>query len=76
MLGHNALDGVGRRRDQFGDARPPLWIGLHCSMFAKVVGPFFVINAYPVLPWIGVMLLGFGGVDDVREARARSATAR
>jgi uncharacterized membrane protein len=58
VLGHNALDGVWPTADQFGEAGPPLWIGLH-STFTKVVGPFFLINAYPVLPWIGVMLVGF-----------------
>ena len=59
VLGHNALDGVWPTAESFGEAGPPLWIGLH-SFFVRPVGPFFVINAYPVLPWIGIMLLGFG----------------
>jgi uncharacterized membrane protein len=59
VLGHNGLDGVWPTAESFGEAGPPLWIGLH-SFFIKPIGPFFVINAYPVLPWIGVMLLGFG----------------
>ncbi len=58
VLGHNALDGVWPTAQDFGDAGPPLWIGLF-SQFAKVVGPFFLINAYPVVPWIGIMLVGF-----------------
>jgi uncharacterized membrane protein len=37
----------------------PVWVALHGTM-ARTVGPFFVINAYPLLPWIGVMLVGFG----------------
>jgi len=59
VLGHNALDGLWPTAQEYGEAGPPLWIGLH-SPFVKVLGPFFVINSYPVLPWIGVMLLGFG----------------
>ena len=59
VLGHNALDGVWPTQQNFGDPGTPLWIGLH-AFFAKAMGPFFVMNAYPVLPWIGVMLLGFG----------------
>jgi uncharacterized membrane protein len=58
VLGHNALDGIWPTADQFGDSGPPMWIGLH-SVFAKVVGPFFLINSYPVLPWLGIMLVGF-----------------
>ncbi len=59
VLGHNALDGVWPTADRFGDAGAPMWIGLH-SVFAKVVGPFFLINSYPLLPWLGIMLVGFG----------------
>jgi uncharacterized membrane protein len=59
VLGHNALDGVWPTADDYPQFEAPLWIGLH-SFFIKPMGPFFVINAYPVLPWIGVMLLGFG----------------
>src|SRR5688572_10483570 len=58
VLGHNALDGVWPTPGQYGEAGPPLWIGLHAP-FTKIVGPFFVLNAYPVLPWIGIMLIGF-----------------
>jgi uncharacterized membrane protein len=59
VLGHNALDGIWPTAESFGEAGPPLWIGLH-SFFIKTIGPFFVINAYPVVPWIGIILLGFG----------------
>ena len=59
VLGHNALDGVWPTQQPFGNPDTPLWIGLH-SQFGMVMGPFFVINSYPALPWIGVMLLGFG----------------
>ena len=58
VLGHNLLDPVWPHvaRDSL-DA--PLWIGLHSRMQAAF-GPVFVNVAYPVLPWTGVMLLGFG----------------
>lgn len=59
VLGHNLLDDVWPTADDYPQFAAPLWIGLH-SFFMKPMGPFFVINAYPVLPWIGVMLLGFG----------------
>src|SRR5688572_10505767 len=59
VLGHNSLDGLWPAQQTFGEPATPLWIGLHV-FFGKVMGPFFVFNAYPLLPWIGVMLLGFG----------------
>lgn len=55
---HNLLDPVWPMPPLFG-ASPPLWVALHAQMSATV-GPFFLVFAYPVLPWIGVMLLGFG----------------
>lgn len=58
VLGHNALDGIWPTAQQFGESGPPLWIGLH-SLFAKVVGPYFLLNSYPLLPWLGIMLVGF-----------------
>jgi uncharacterized membrane protein len=59
VLGHNALDGVWPEASEYPQFAAPAWIGLH-SFFAQPLGPFFVINAYPVLPWIGIILLGFG----------------
>jgi uncharacterized membrane protein len=37
----------------------PLWTALH-TQISLTAGPFLILFAYPVLPWIGVMLLGFG----------------
>ena len=74
VLGHNALDGVWPAQQTFGDPATPLWIGLHV-FFGKVMGPFFVFNAYPLLPWIGVMLLGFGAAV-IFEKPAAAARAR
>ena len=59
ILGHNALDFVWPSPDSFGPGAVPLWVALH-ARFREAVGPFFVVFSYPVIPWIGVMLLGFG----------------
>ena len=39
--------------------RPPLWIGAARVLSARWWGRSFLF-LYPLLPWIGVMLLGFG----------------
>jgi uncharacterized membrane protein len=74
VLGHNALDGVWPQAKSLLDTSPPLWAALHVSM-SKVAGPFHVLFLYPVLPWLGVMLLGFGAsVLFEREAGVRRAS--
>jgi len=55
---HNLLDPVWPPSQQF-DQAPPLWVALHGQM-ARSVGPFLLLFIYPLLPWIGVMLFGFG----------------
>jgi len=59
LLLHNALDYVWPSADSFAPGMAPLWVALHARM-KGAVGPFFVVFSYPVIPWIGVMLLGFG----------------
>jgi uncharacterized membrane protein len=59
VLGHNALDGHWPASQGILDTAPPLWAALHVSM-SKVAGPFHFLFLYPLLPWLGVMLLGFG----------------
>jgi uncharacterized membrane protein len=59
VLGHNVLDGHWPTSQNLFDTSPPLWAALHVSM-SKVAGPFHFVLLYPLLPWLGVMLLGFG----------------
>jgi uncharacterized membrane protein len=67
VLGHNLLDPIwpagGRLLDPTsragGGLGSPLWVALH-SQVTEIVGPFTFRFAYPLLPWIGVMLLGYG----------------
>ena len=56
VLGHNLLDPIWPP----GTADAPLWVGLHARGVGFVLGPWQVLSAYPLLPWVGVMLLGFG----------------
>lgn len=55
VLGHNLLDGVQVNNTlaaSFG------WSLLHQFNFFQI-GPFTVLAAYPLIPWIGVMALGY-----------------
>jgi uncharacterized membrane protein len=58
LLTHNLLDASWPANNPF-DEHWPLWVALHAQM-AHRAGPFLFIFIYPVLPWIGVMLAGFG----------------
>jgi uncharacterized membrane protein len=72
VLGHNALDGHWPVSAGILDTSPPLWAALHVSM-SKVAGPFHFLFLYPLAPWLGVMLLGFGSsVLFEREPAARN----
>jgi uncharacterized membrane protein len=55
VLGHNALDGVSP--EQFG-TWAPLWTLLH-QQAPTQVGGIKMFVAYPLVPWIGVMALGY-----------------
>jgi len=53
VLGHNLLDGITPER--FG-ALAPLWRVLHVSGPLGIVP---ILGLYPLVPWVGVMALGF-----------------
>ncbi len=72
LLGHNLLDYVWPDQGDFG-ADVPLWVSLH-TIIQKPLGPFFAVFAYPLLPWIGVMLFGFG-ISALFERSAAERTA-
>jgi uncharacterized membrane protein len=55
VFGHNALDGVTFQEDSIAES---IWKVLHTGG-ALSFGPFTYYFAYPVLPWFGVMFLGF-----------------
>jgi uncharacterized membrane protein len=62
---HNLLDPFWPAASRFG-GEFPLWVALHAQMSARV-GPFLVINGYPLLPWCAVMLFGFGAAGVFRK---------
>ncbi|HEX6398538.1 MAG TPA: heparan-alpha-glucosaminide N-acetyltransferase domain-containing protein [Steroidobacteraceae bacterium] len=71
VLGHNLLDGHWPEAKGLLDTSLPLWATLH-SVISKTAGPFHFLFLYPLGPWFGVMLLGFGAsVLFERESAAR-----
>jgi uncharacterized membrane protein len=58
VAAHNLLDPIWPASQLF-DQQWPVWVALHSSMSVPA-GPFLFVFRYPLLPWIGVMLLGFG----------------
>lgn len=57
IAGHNLLDAVWPASSIMEPGA--IWLALHAQT-SQVSGPFLFLFAYPLLPWIGVMLLGFG----------------
>ena len=49
------------------DTGHPVWVALH-TQAAMPLGPFFFAFVYPVPPWTGVMLLGFGTAGVFQQA--------
>lgn len=57
-FGQNLLDYVWPTTGLL-DTQWPLWVALHSQM-SVALGPFMILFGYPLLPWVGVMLVGFG----------------
>ncbi len=66
---HNLLDPIWPA-SKLIDRHWPMWVALHSQM-ALPVGPFLFRFTYPLLPWIGVMLLGFGIASVFEQPSAR-----
>ena len=73
VLGHNLLDPVWPASGLF-DEQWPLWVALHAQM-AKGAGPILFAFVYPVLTWIGVMLVGFGAASIFEHHPSRRVAA-
>jgi uncharacterized membrane protein len=58
LLGHNLLDAVWPAASTT-ESTAPVWAALHARQLYEV-GHFAIFSSYPLLPWIGVMLLGYG----------------
>lgn len=69
VLGHNLVDPVWPLTNGPIEPGPPLWVSLHAQM-GYIAGPFYFVFIYPVVAWIGVMLLGFGAAPIWRAAPA------
>jgi len=76
LLGHNLLDAVWPAASTTASTAP-LWAVLHARQVYEV-GPFWVYFSYPLLPWIGVMLLGYGaaGLFELPEKARREQLLR
>jgi len=73
VCGHNLLDPVWPASAALDQKTWPLWVALHSQMSFQA-GPFMVLAVYPLVPWIGVMLTGFG-ISPVFELPERQRTA-
>ena len=55
---HNLLDLIWPESEIF-EIHWPVWVALH-TQISLVLGPFVALFLYPLIPWLGVMLFGFG----------------
>ena len=67
-VGHNLLDPFWTANAIFEER--PLWVALHAQMSLHA-GLFQFTFIYPLLPWIGVMLIGFGASGVFEQPAAR-----
>jgi uncharacterized membrane protein len=61
VFGHNLLDSVWPAAGLAGTPKP-LWIVLHARQVYEV-GQLSIYFSYPLLPWIGVMLVGYASAS-------------
>jgi len=76
VAGHNLLDPIWPQGALF-DQTQPLWVALHSQM-SITAGPFLFVFLYPLLPWSGVMLFGYGvsRVFALPDARRKAALVK
>ncbi len=56
IFGHNLLDGI--KADSLGNYKL-IWLMLHEQGFYQLTKTYAIFILYPVVPWIGVMALGY-----------------
>tara|TARA_R110002096_G_scaffold432240_1_gene648727 strand:+ start:150506 stop:151783 length:1278 start_codon:yes stop_codon:yes gene_type:complete len=59
ILGHNMLDAIWPTAAMMDATNSPFWYTLHAQA-THYFGPTMVSSVYPLLPCIGIMMLGFG----------------
>ncbi len=76
VLGHNLLD-AGWPPSSTTTATGPAWAVLHARQVWEA-GEFRIFFSYPLLPWVGVLFLGFGaaGVFELPAERRRTLLVR
>jgi uncharacterized membrane protein len=76
LLGHNLLDAIWPA-SMTAASTAPLWSVLHARQIYEL-DSFRINFAYPLLPWIGVMLTGFGaaGLFELPEKRRNELLIR
>ncbi len=70
IVGHNTLDGA---HAEWLRALAPTWRVLHQLMPIQVFPGKIALSIYPIVPWLGVLMLGYGAgslvLDDARRTR-------
>ena len=68
LVSHNLVDSFWPANALLEDR--PLWAALHSQMSVHA-GPFHFVFIYPLVPWIGVMLVGFGVAELFEQSAGR-----
>ena len=64
---HNLLDGIWPVATLFGEGTDAFWTTLH-SQNTVIFGQFYINTVYPLLPCVGIMLLGYGSSSIFKKA--------